>query len=71
METTTTTNDEPTMKDNYQLIIQAFKSSGTNAAKSQNFPADIRNALSKKNKRSDNAHELMYKVSANDASFDV
>ena len=71
VETTNTSNDETTIQDNDQLLIQAVKSSGTNTAKSQNLPADIRNVLSKNNTRSGNVHELMYKVSAHDASSDV
>ena len=45
---TNTTNNETTSHDNDQLLIQAMKSSGSNAAKPQHSPADVINLLSEK-----------------------
>ena len=69
--TANTTNNETTSQDNDQLLIQAVKSSGSNTSKPSPLPSDIRSLLSKKNTRSGNVHELIYKVSAHDSKSDV
>ena len=71
VETTTTNNDLSTTQNNDQLLIQAVKSSGSNVSQPQLSPADIRSFLSKKNTRSGNLHDFMYKVSAQNSSSDV
>ena len=71
VEIITTSNDETTIQDNDQLLIQAVKSSGKKNASPNHSPADIRSVLSKKNARSTNVHEMTYKISAHDASSDL
>ena len=56
VKTTTTNNNETTIQYKDQLLIQAVKSSGSNIAKPQHSPADIRSVLSKNNTRNGNVH---------------